>query len=141
MIINLLDENLSPLLPISIINPQIIKETSIRDLTNEQGIFMWFQLSLETLLQMPQTADPLNEMTTECLDNYEIERKKIIEFQQTYSSDACIRWHTSDTFLYRLLNKALRTQNINDIFKYRFYIKDLYQQQQIRLFQRCIVDK
>jgi tetratricopeptide (TPR) repeat protein len=70
-------------------------------------------------------------MTTECLRNYEndeIERKKIIEFQQTYSSDTCIRWYTSDTFLYRLLNKALRTQNINDIFKYRFYIKDLYQQ-------------
>ncbi len=59
LIRNLLDENLFPLLPISIINPKMIKETSIRDLTNEQATFMWFQLLLETLLQMPQTADSL----------------------------------------------------------------------------------
>ncbi|CAF1382373.1 unnamed protein product [Rotaria sordida] len=131
LIVKLFNDNLFPSLPISIINPQTIKETSIRDLTNEQATFMWFQLLLEILLQMPQTIDSKNEMMNECLLNYEndeIEKKKIIEFQQTYSSDTCIRWYTRDTFLYRLLNRALRTQNINNIFKFRFFIKDLYQQ-------------
>ncbi|CAF1656136.1 unnamed protein product, partial [Didymodactylos carnosus] len=35
---------------------------------------------------------------------------------------------TRDSFLYRLLNKALRTDNIDIIFKYRFFISDLHQQ-------------
>ncbi|CAF3741192.1 unnamed protein product [Rotaria sp. Silwood1] len=127
----LFNENLFTSLPISIINPSVIKEMSIRDLTNDQATFMWFQLLFEILLQMPQTIDSKNEMMHECLLNYEndqIEKNKILEFQQIYSSDTCIRWYTRDTFLYLLVNRALRTQNINDIFKYRFYIKDLYQQ-------------
>ncbi|CAF3150660.1 unnamed protein product [Rotaria sp. Silwood2] len=80
---------------------------------------------------MPQTIASKNEMMNECMliyENDEIEKNKIIAFQRTYSLDTCIHWYTRDTFLYRLVNKALRTQNIDKIFKYRFYIKDLYQQ-------------
>ncbi|CAF1643030.1 unnamed protein product [Didymodactylos carnosus] len=33
-----------------------------------------------------------------------------------------------DTFVYHLLNRALRQLNLNGIFKFRFFITDLYEQ-------------
>ena len=36
--------------------------------------------------------------------------------------------YTRDTFVYRLLNHALRVQEIDVICKFGFFVKDLYQQ-------------
>jgi hypothetical protein len=58
----------------------------------------------------------------------ESELKLIRQFQQTYSSEKAIRWYTNECFLYKLLNKALRTEDINIIFLFQFFIHDLHQQ-------------
>ncbi len=60
--------------------------------------------------------------------NNKIEEKKINDFANDYTPKSAVAWYTRDSFLYRLLNEALRTENIDDIFKYRFFIADLYQQ-------------
>ncbi|UJR18119.1 hypothetical protein I4U23_005019 [Adineta vaga] len=52
----------------------------------------------------------------------------IDEFQQNYTSDTAIRWYTRDCFLYRLLNKALRYQDFDMLFQFRYIIKGLYEQ-------------
>ena len=52
----------------------------------------------------------------------------IKEFTENYTSDQAIHWYTRDSFLYRLLNKALRSQNIDIIFKFRLIIADVYKQ-------------
>ncbi|CAF1685930.1 unnamed protein product, partial [Didymodactylos carnosus] len=59
-------------------------------------------------------------------NDYEL--KIISEFDENYISNDAIRWYTRESFLYRLLNKALRTENIDIIFKFRFFIVDLYNQ-------------
>jgi tetratricopeptide (TPR) repeat protein len=52
----------------------------------------------------------------------------IREFEQTYSPGWAIWWYTRDSFLSRLLNKALRTQNIDVLFLFQFFIADIRQQ-------------
>ncbi|CAF1448492.1 unnamed protein product, partial [Didymodactylos carnosus] len=105
------------------------REYSVRNLSKESAMFMWFQLLFDTLLDSKQTEDSKNEMLTICEEQYkdnEIELIKISEFRHQYSAETAIKWYTRDCFLYRLLNKALRTQNIDFIFSYRFFIIDLY---------------
>ncbi|CAF4522989.1 unnamed protein product, partial [Didymodactylos carnosus] len=57
-------------------------------------------------------------------------------FHLKYESKDAIKWYTNDSFVYRLLNKALRTDNIELLYTFRYYINDLcshinelYQQQ------------
>ncbi|CAF1039811.1 unnamed protein product [Didymodactylos carnosus] len=105
------------------------REQSIRDLSKESAMFMWFQLLFDTLLDSKQTEDSKNQMLTICEEQYkdnEVQLKKITEFRDQYSADTAIKWYTRDCFLYRMLNKALRAQNIDFIFNYRFFIIDLY---------------
>jgi hypothetical protein len=49
----------------------------------------------------------------------------MIKFQ-TYTSETAIRWYSRDSFLFKLLNQALRTENINDILKFRLFVHDLF---------------
>ncbi|CAF1477232.1 unnamed protein product, partial [Rotaria sordida] len=53
---------------------------------------------------------------------------KINEFDEKYCADDAILWYTKDTFLYRELNKAIRTPDFDVSFAFRFYIRDVYQQ-------------
>ncbi len=50
------------------------------------------------------------------------------EFENEYSADKALWWYTRDAFLYRMLNKALRVQNIDLLFLFRFVIGDMYRQ-------------
>ncbi|CAF3710860.1 unnamed protein product, partial [Didymodactylos carnosus] len=108
-------------------------EKSIRDLDKESAAFMWNQLLMDVLLRMPTSDESKMEMLTECESYYRDNAKeleKIKDFRLNYSSDAAVWWYTRDSFVYRLLNKALRTRDIDIIFKFRFFIADLYRQLQ-----------
>jgi hypothetical protein len=56
------------------------------------------------------------------------EQAKIDQFEESYRPDSAIRWYTKDSFLYRLLNIALRHENIDMIIDFRYFIIDLYEQ-------------
>ncbi|CAF1583027.1 unnamed protein product, partial [Rotaria sp. Silwood1] len=60
--------------------------------------------------------------------NNESELRKIEEFIETYNSNDAIRWYTRDSGLYRILNAALRNENLDVIIAFRFLIKDIYKQ-------------
>lgn len=109
------------------------EERSLRDLTKESALFMWYQLLIEILLRMPRDdqTDAKQDMLTVCRSHYrknERQMSLIDEFDLTYSSSDAIKWYTRDCFLFRLLNKAFRTENIDLIYKFRFVIIDLYEQ-------------
>jgi len=53
---------------------------------------------------------------------------QISEFEKNYTASNALSWYTRNSFLYRIINKALRTQNMIYIFKCRFFIIDLFQQ-------------
>ncbi|CAF1327437.1 unnamed protein product [Adineta ricciae] len=107
------------------------QERSIRNLSKESSMFMWFQLLLETLLDSKQTINARKEMLNECKREYQedpVQSSKIEEFEANYSPTEAVRWYTRDCFLFRLVNRAMRTQNIDTIYTYRSFILDLHKQ-------------
>jgi hypothetical protein len=65
-----------------------------------------------------------------CRANYHNDRlklSKINEFETKYQSEqSTVRCYTDDSFLYRLRNEILRTETIDSIFKFRYFIQDLH---------------
>jgi hypothetical protein len=93
---------------------------------------MWSQMLLQVLLRMPPpTMDMYREMLDEVRYFYRNNPTQIAQinyFQQSYRAEDAINWYSRDSFVYRLVNKALRTQNLGIIFKFRFFIRDVYEQ-------------
>ncbi|UJR18423.1 hypothetical protein I4U23_005328 [Adineta vaga] len=62
-----------------------------------------------------------------CAGN-EVELKKLDVFEANYRSDDAIRWYTKDSILFRLLNRALRSEDAEIVLDFRCFILDLYHQ-------------
>ena len=111
----------------------ISEENSTRDYMIDDNITLaWLELFIDILLRLPLDRNAAKQdMIAECrlyYKNNALEMKKIDEFESDYSPETSIHWYTRDSFVYRLVNKALRTFNVDIIFKFRFLIIDLYQQ-------------
>ncbi|CAF1019927.1 unnamed protein product, partial [Didymodactylos carnosus] len=104
------------------------KQKSTRDLTTESGSFLFFQLFKDVLLNMLQTPASKREMIDKCREYYRGNKKELenIElFNLKYKTNEAIQWYTKNCFIYKLVNKALRTEDIEELFIYRFFIVDL----------------
>ncbi|CAF5000991.1 unnamed protein product, partial [Rotaria socialis] len=53
------------------------------------------------------------------------ELRRIEEFSADYSSELAIQWYTADSFVHKLVNHALRSENVDLLYAYRFFISDL----------------
>ncbi len=92
---------------------------------------MWYQAILTFLLFMAIYFNSKDDMIIASREYYQdnnSQKKRIDEFEQTYTPENACRWYTYDSFVYRLLNRALRTQDIDIIFKFRFFINALHNQ-------------
>jgi hypothetical protein len=65
--------------------------------------------------------------------------RKVEEFERTYNSEQAIWWYTCDTFLYRILNKALRQHNIDLMFLFGFFVQDFYRKLKAKHEQQFIL--
>ncbi|CAF4148814.1 unnamed protein product, partial [Rotaria sordida] len=112
--------------------------------------FVWYQFLKVFLMKMNTTDDDddhveaRNDMITHCRwfyrDNKSI-LKQIDEFENVYKSTDAIRWYSKQSFVYRLINVALRTENMSVLYLFRYYLKDLCGQltqnfRQIELYVR-----
>ncbi len=70
----------------------------------------------------------LLSLSTNIYKNDETELKNIREFQEDYSRDKALWWYTRLSFIDKILNKALRTQDINTIFLFQFFFHDIHRQ-------------
>lgn len=108
-----------------------LTEKSLRDLTKEIGEFFWFQLFITASIDMPLSDEAKQDFLLLARTNYtdnDRELKRIDEFDQTYDASKALKWYSSDSFVYRLLNKAIRMGNIDLLFECRFFILDLHRQ-------------
>ncbi|CAF3300582.1 unnamed protein product [Rotaria sp. Silwood2] len=46
---------------------------------------------------------------------------KIDALDQMYHSNAALRWYSRDSFLFQMINQALRSNNVNTMFKIRYF--------------------
>ena len=103
----------------------------IRHLNLENSSFLAFQLLIDLMLRLNQTSFARREMIEMCRLKYSDslpDLNKIDGFERTYNHQDAAEWYTTDSFLYRLLNNSLRLEDIDTIFKLRYYIYDLHNQ-------------
>jgi tetratricopeptide (TPR) repeat protein len=118
------------LLSIMVLSPDS-KENQVTDLSKQSAKYLWSQMLIETLLRFPSSKKAKNDMLKECRQQYYDNKSQLAiiqEFDDNYLAENAIWWYTRECFLYKVVNKALRTDNIDVIFNFRFFIKDLYNQ-------------
>ncbi|CAF2703548.1 unnamed protein product [Rotaria sp. Silwood2] len=97
--------------------------------------FWWFQVFKHHIIQMSYTANAASRLAAK-LDMLEVCREvyannsrqlqAIDKFEATYEASQAVEWYTKDTFVYRLINHTLRTNDVIDtLYTFRSYIADL----------------
>jgi tetratricopeptide (TPR) repeat protein len=121
---NSFDEPLS----ISIFNSISNEE---RSSTNINGGFLHFQLLIGGLLRLRYSQTSREEFFDLCKKEYQGNYKQLSileDFKESYIPERALYWYTRHSFLFEILNKALRVQDTDLLFLFRFFIQDLYQQ-------------
>ena len=107
----------------------VVSEASLIDRNQLDQSFMYLQLLKEIILKMQYNEKAKEEFVEFCLEQY-IDNESTIavigEFEQDYERPSPIWWYTRDCFIYSMLNKALRTQDIDIIIKMGFFLRDLH---------------
>jgi len=99
--------------------------------TGLNGNFVHSLLLIDVLIRMKSIESDKQQLIQLCKKEYRTNNMELIlvrEFEKYYRSDKALWWYTRNSFLYRMLNKALRVQNIDLLFLLRFVISDIYQQ-------------
>ena len=107
------------------------KQKSTRNLSKQSASFLGFQILFNILKKLPRTDQALDEMIEKCSDYYrsnQAELRRIEQFRMTYAMEKSIEWYTTDSFVYRIVNKVLRTEDIELLHLFRVYIVDLCMQ-------------
>ena len=106
-------------------------QTALDEISAENAKFMWFQLLIQVFLRMPSTTKSKDNLLQQCFlaySNNVIMQEHIYEFNRSYQAKDAINWYTKTGFVYRLFNQACRTDDIDFLFNFRFFIRDLYEQ-------------
>ncbi|CAF3988922.1 unnamed protein product [Rotaria magnacalcarata] len=107
------------------------KQYSIRDLSKSDTFFLWLKLLTSVLRKVHHPHQTMNEMLDKCREYYQenqVELTKLEEFRRTYKKEDAIRWYTTPTFVSKLINKALKTEDFRALYLCRAYITDLSDQ-------------
>ncbi|CAF1340966.1 unnamed protein product, partial [Adineta ricciae] len=91
--------------------------------------FMFTQILKEILLTIdykPIHFEEFLKYFREEFVNNSIELANLDKLEREYRREECIKWYTFHSFLYSMLNHALRFMEINLILKMGFYIRDLH---------------
>ncbi|CAF2400065.1 unnamed protein product [Rotaria sp. Silwood2] len=118
-------------------------QKSTKDLSKESAEFLWFQLFHYIITRLPRNQQAKQQMIQICKEYYRgntKEMKLIHEFEQNYRSEDAICWYSKQSFLYKLINKALRTEDIDLLYKFRFFIGDLSENLQ-RLHEKILLSE
>lgn len=97
----------------------------------QANVFMSHQRTIDTLLCLPHEDSARTEMIDEVRRIYAEDPSilaQIEDMNQTYNSNSALQWYTRSSFLFRLINQALRFSNVELMFKLRYFLIDLYAQ-------------
>ncbi|CAF0834688.1 unnamed protein product [Adineta steineri] len=111
-----------------IMNQNLIPIFSLKE---EYQDFLWYKLHIEVLTHYPWSRDNTQKMLSKCNQYYwkdNVQKKNIEQFKNTYKPENAIEWYTRDSFVYRLVNKALRSLDMEEINIFQPYIKALCRQ-------------
>ncbi|CAF0880744.1 unnamed protein product [Adineta ricciae] len=105
--------------------------TSDQSTTELNGHFLHSLLLIDVLLRLKPDDKDKDQLITLCKQHFHDNHSELAfvdEFKREYSSDRALWWYSRPSFVYKMLNKALRVQNIEILFLFRFVINDIYRQ-------------
>jgi tetratricopeptide (TPR) repeat protein len=91
--------------------------------------FMYSQIFKEILLSTEYNEKSIEDLVAYCRQQYERNRftlSTIAEFEHEYRNRSPIWWYTRHSFIYEMLNRALRNLEAETIIKMGFFIDDLH---------------
>jgi hypothetical protein len=89
---------------------------------------IWYQIFfevLEDLLQNEQAKQEMIKKSQEYYTGQSAELLQIDHFRTKYTANLAIEWYAVNSFIHRLVNKALRSENIDLLYAFRFFTNDL----------------
>ena len=110
---------------------QMPVELSNINLNQLEPSFMYTQLFKEILFEMKDEENSIRVLTDYCHQFYRdnpCDLRVIDEFAANYRPESAIWWYTRESFIYRMLNRALRTLEGDIIINMGFFIRDLHRQ-------------
>jgi tetratricopeptide (TPR) repeat protein len=116
------------LIPFSIIGPSDYTKPDLNEL---EPSFMYSQLLKEILLEIEYNEHAIKEAVQLWREQYNENKsalKIINEFEREYHLHSPIWWYTRDCFIYSMLNRALRTMDIDTLVKMSFFLCDVHRQ-------------
>ena len=93
------------------------------------GEFVFTQVLIDCLLRIQSIKKDKAELISRCKEEYQgnpAELANIRQFQESYLPEKAVWWYTRESFFYKTLNAALRTQNIHMMYLYRSFIYDIF---------------
>jgi tetratricopeptide (TPR) repeat protein len=93
--------------------------------------FMYTQIMKEILLNIKFDDNHIKEFIQHCRQAFADNKEQMInvkEFERKYKQKTPVWWYTCESFLYPMLNRALRLMDADVIIKMGFFIGDLHRQ-------------
>jgi tetratricopeptide (TPR) repeat protein len=107
------------------------ESASNQNLNQLDPSFMYTQILKEIILQIDYNNQHIEDFVNYCREVFigNVRELKICDkFEQEYHQRTPIWWYTYDCFLYSMVNRALRTMDVDVIIKMGFFIRDLCRQ-------------
>lgn len=106
-------------------------EKSIFDIHEKMTDFKWSRLLAHTLIKLNRDTKAQQEMIDYLRDYYKNNQATLNfldDFTKNYKNEEAIPWYTRPECLFRSLNRSFREENIEEIYRFRSFIKDLSEQ-------------
>ena len=104
------------------------KENLSEYFSKELAEFLCFQLLNYAIRRQPQNEQSRKQMIKSCREycgDEPPERTIIDLFEKNYEWEDAIRWYSKQSFIYKMINNALRKRDINQLYPLRHFIADL----------------
>ncbi|CAF1046392.1 unnamed protein product [Adineta ricciae] len=99
--------------------------------SNGNKRFLYSQILIDVLLETDPASNDAADLLSLCRQQYKgnkVELDLLRKFDESYSSENAISWLIQDTFISQIFNKALRRENLDLMFLFRFFLQDIHQE-------------
>ncbi|CAF1576730.1 unnamed protein product, partial [Didymodactylos carnosus] len=114
--------------PCSLTTATITTEPLSVSRKRQEAEFMYARFLRDILIEIESSEEEMVKFCRQKCAANQADLKIVEEFELYYDACNAIFWYTRPTFLYRLLNKALREQDIDTLYAFRYFIRDLHLQ-------------
>lgn len=104
--------------------------SAVRDLDTLNCSFMYTQILRDILLTIDFTQEHVEQFAAFCREQFADSATQLAfveQIEKEYYKRSALSWYSSDSFLYGMLNRALRVMDAEVIVQMGFFLRDIHQ--------------